>query len=156
MASQEPRYVIDTCSITEMRRVYPSDMFPQVWELIGNLADEGILISIDEVYEELKVQDDEVLEWAKRHIIMFKPLDGDVQKIASEILSTHPKLVDIKKRKSGADPFLIALGHVRSCSVVTEEQASGGAGRPKIPNVCLHYDVKCIKLLDLLRENRLH
>jgi len=123
--------------------------------LVGKLIDDGIVISIDEVYEELKVQDDEVLEWAKKHMDMFKPLDEEVQQIASQILGTHPNLIDLKKRKSGADPFLIALGKARSCSIITEEKPSGGPGKSKIPDVCTHYDIKCIKLLDLLRENSL-
>lgn len=155
MATQTPRYAIDTCSLTTLRRVYPKDVFPGVWAKISELADNGVLISVEDVYEELKVFDDDVLEWAKEHSNVFVPLDEEIQLTATDILETHTNLLDIKKRKSSADPFLVALAINHSCVVVTEERPSGGPDKSKIPDVCRDYGVSCITLLDMLRSEGL-
>jgi len=153
-----PKYAVDTCALTTLRRSYPPDIFMPVWDFIGELADKHVICSVDEVLEELKVQDDEVLEWAKAHPDMFEPLDSEIQLQAKKILSTHTGLYDHKKRKSSADPFLIALTVLRKCALVTEENPSTDPQRPKIPNVCRDYQVECIRLLEMLRREglRLH
>jgi hypothetical protein len=95
MATQTPRYAIDTCSLTTLRRVYPKDVFPGVWTKVSELADNGVLISVEDVYEELKVFDDDVLEWAKEHSDVFVSLDEEIQLTATDILETHTNLLDI-------------------------------------------------------------
>ena len=138
-----------------MRTVYPRDVFPSVWELMSAWADDGVLGSIELVYDELAVQDDEVLEWAVEHQHIFAPLDEEVQREGSRVLATHHNLVDLKRRKSGADPFVIGHALVHKTVVVTEEKPAGaGAKIIKIPNVCQHYRLECIKLLDLLRSQK--
>lgn len=135
-----------------MRRVYPFDIFPAVWERMSQWADNGVIDSIELVYDELAAQDDEVLDWAEDHKHIFTQLDEAVQEQASRVLSTHGNLVDLKRRKSGADPFLIGHAIVHGTTVVTEERPVGpGAKLVKIPNVCPAYSVYCIKLLDLFR-----
>ena len=148
----ELRYTIDTCSLTQMRRVYPVDIFPAVWERMSQWADDGVIGSIELVYDELAAQDDEVLDWAKCHKHIFTQLDEAVQEEGSRVLSTHSNLVDLKRRKSGADPFVIGHAIVHGTTIVTEEKLVGpGTKLVKIPNVCQAYSVYCIKLLDLLR-----
>ena len=63
----QPKYVIDTCSFTTLRRVYPLDVFPGAWEAITQMAELGLIISSNEVYIELQEQEDIVTEWAKNH-----------------------------------------------------------------------------------------
>jgi len=138
-------YVVDACSLTALRRVYPRKNFPAVWRLMDDLARQGRLVSVEDVLLELDAQDDEVAEWARRHRGIFLPLIGDVQTKAREILRSHPTLVDLRKIKSSADPFLIA----------TEEKPSGGPDRVKIPDVCNAYTVPCMRLLDLLQAEGL-
>ena len=149
------KYVIDTCSFTALQRVYPIDVFPGVWNLVEKLAENGIIGSVDDVMEELKLQDDFLYRWAKNHKNIFLPLDAEIQTQATTILSTHEKLVDLKKRKSGADPFIIAMAVVKSTTLVTEEKPSGGPQKVKIPDVCKAYRVPCITILDLLRTEGL-
>lgn len=151
MSENQPRYTIDSCSLIQLRRVYAYDVFPVVWDKLGDLADQGIVISVEDVYEELKVQDDVVFDWATQHPHMFLPLDGIIQIKASQVLDTYPNLIDLKKKKSGADPFVIAAALVYSCAVVTEEDLSRSPKLSKIPDVCKAYGIKCINLLELLR-----
>lgn len=155
MSDNGMKYIIDTCSFTALQRVYPVDVFPGAWLLMEKLVNESIVGSIEDVYEELKAQDDDLAKWAKVHKAMFLPLDEAIQIHALKVLSTHGNLVDLKKRKSGADPFVVAAALATSSSVVTEERPSGGPPKVKIPDVCKAYHIRCITLLTLLRAEGL-
>jgi Domain of unknown function (DUF4411) len=144
-------YMVDACSLIELRRTYPRPLFAPVWKLLEELAASGRLLSVEEVLLELKRQDDEIAEWATQRKEIFLPLDEEIQLKAREILKAHPTLVDLKKRKSGADPFLVAAALTRGAIVVTQEGRSGGPGKVKIPDVCQARTIKCITLLDLLQ-----
>ena len=60
--------------------------------------------------EELERREgDETHGWAKAHVELFVPLTQDVQASAT-FLAAHPRLmIGIGSRRSGADPFVIAL-----------------------------------------------
>jgi hypothetical protein len=60
-------------------------------------------------------------------------------------------LVDLDKKTPDADPFFIALAISKDWTVFTSEKPSTG-GRPKIPDVCKKYNMKCISLLEFFRE----
>jgi len=149
------KYAVDTCSFTHLGRSYPSDVFPGVWEKVDELISDQLICSVDEVYLEIMAQDDTLSDWAKRRRHIFLPIDEDMQLSAKEILQTHSNLLDLKKNKSGADPFLIAVAMVHDCSVVTEEKPSGGPERSKIPDVCKKYGIECIRVLEMLRREGL-
>jgi hypothetical protein len=119
------------------------------------LVNDGVIGSIEDVFEEIKLQDDALSKWALKRKEMFLPLDDKIQNQASVVLESHTNLVDLKKRKSGADPFIIAAAIVCSSTVVTEEKPSGGPQKVKIPDVCKSYRVPCVTLLDLLRAEGL-
>ncbi|MET0119257.1 MAG: DUF4411 family protein [Sedimenticola sp.] len=144
-------YVIDTCSLVAMTEIYPHDVFPGVWEKVDELIDDGKIISVDDVYEELSSKDDDIYKWAGIRNHIFKELDDAIQESAIEILSTHSNLIDLKNKKSSADPFLIATARIHGGIVVTEEDFSGGHHSSKIPDVCRDYKMGCINLLDMLR-----
>jgi hypothetical protein len=150
MGTNSLKYVIDTGSFIALKYVYPLDVFPGVWDLMSRLAQDGVIGSVDEVMEELKSQEDDLLKWAKKYKSIFLPLDEQIQKHASAILAAHENLLDLKKRKSGADPFVIAAAVVNSSIVVTEEKPSGGPQKAKIPDVCKAHGITCITVLKLL------
>lgn len=150
-----PKYVIDTCSLTKMRHTYPEDVFPSAWMKLTELADSGVLISAEDVWEELNVFEDEISTWAKTRVDFFQPLTTNIQVRATNILSSHPGLLDLKKNKSSADPFVISTAIEFDCFVVTEELISNSHVRPKIPNVCNDLNIDCINLLEMLRREGL-
>lgn len=157
MTENSPKYIVDTCSFTTLRRVYPREMFSPVWTLLSDLAREGAMASVDQVLEELKAQDDVVTQWAESHVSIFLALDAPIQEKAGEILARFPDdvFLDLRKRKSGADPFVVAAAMVNHAAVVTEEKKSGGPNKVKIPDVCASFGVDCFPLLELLRREGL-
>jgi hypothetical protein len=151
----KPKYFVDTCSFTELRRAYPRESFDPVWGLLERLAKEGALKSVEEIYLELKKQDDVISAWVSQFKEIFLPPTDDIQLKVREILSKYPSLLDLRKGKSGGDPFLIAAAVVHGGSVVTQERKSGGPPRLKIPDVCEKLKVPCIALVDMLRAENL-
>ena len=158
MAGNAARYVIDTCSLIKLSEDYPPDVFSIVWDAIDQLADSGVIISSTEVLDELRNTDNEkdmVLMWAERHQRIFLPLDGFVQQKALEILATFENLVDLNKKKSSADAFVIGTAMMYSCVVVTDEKPTNNKAdsghKVRIPDVCKHYKVRYLTLVEMLR-----
>ena len=148
-------YSFDTSAFLEgWVRSYPPDLFPSLWAKIEQLVDDGILVASEEVMEDLGKKDDDVLAWVKKRRHMFRPLTEEIQKAVSEILGEEKfeRLVDSRTDRSRADPFVIALAKVENHTVVTEEKNIGTPARPKIPIVCKHFGIPCIKLLQFIRE----
>lgn len=145
-------YCMDTSALMDAWfRHYPPASFPSVWTHMEEAADNGVLISPDEVLNDLKRKDDDLHKWAKARPNMFLPLEGDVQLAVQEILARFPRLVDTRKGLSTSDPFVIALAKVRGTPVVTGEKG-GTAEKPKIPSVCHHYGIDCLGLLQLIAQ----
>lgn len=147
-------YCIDTSALMDAWiRWYPQEMFPTLWERVDALIDDEQLISSEEVLQELERKEGDTLhEWAKERHEVFLPLDDAIQTCASQIMTTHPRLVDGRTGKSFADPWVIATAHTHDAIVVTGEKPTGKPDRPKIPDVCRDMQVPCISFVDLIRQ----
>lgn len=158
-----PGYCIDTSALIDLwRRNYAPDVFPSLWKDIENLISQGWLIAPHEVLVELERyfdKNDELLKWVKKRKQMLKDLDNEQINQMRSISKQFPNFVHKDKTIPEADPFVIALAMSKGWTVITSEQpanlnANPGA-RPKIPDVCEHYDVRCIyKLLEFFREQK--
>ena len=147
-------YSIDTSALIQASsRAYPIDVFPSWWTEFDQLINKGIVICIEEIYEEVKKKDDILFNWVKqRKSQFFHPLETQIQIAATKILAKFPTLIDSSKNRSGADPFVISLALVKNLTVVTEEKNEGNQKRPRIPYVCNYYQVNCISLVEMMRE----
>lgn len=147
-------YCIDTSALIDAWvRWYPRDVFPSLWDRIEALVGEGEIVTPDEVLHELERKEDSLLVWAKERKDMFRVLDEDLQRGGAEILGGFPNLVDSSSSITEADPWVIALAREMKASVVTGEKPTGQLeSKPHIPDVCKHYGIKCIGMLELIRE----
>ena len=146
------KYSVDTSAIIQAwRRYYPIDIFPSVWRRLEELVSNGDLGATEEVAIELEKKDDDVLAWVRRQTGMIVPLDRDVQLATRDILRDFPRLIDTRKNRSGADPFVIGLAMVEGITVVTDERGTGRADRPHIPDVCAALGISCIDVVGLIR-----
>jgi len=147
------KYSIDTSAILDgWRRHYPPDTFPGVWKRIDELIETEHLAATEEVLHELSKKDDEVYAWAKKRGKMFIPIDDRIQPAVTQILSRFEKLLDTRKNRSAADPFVIALAQLEGCRVVSGEGLTGSMSRPNIPDVCAELNIPCISLLQMIRN----
>ena len=151
-------YSIDTSAlIAAFHERYPIENFPSLWHEIEALIRNGRLKMSPIVFEEA-IRDTEIKQWCDEN--QLKPdfqvaIDEPVQERVNEVLSHFPRLVDSRTGKSGADPWVIALAMTtQNCVVVTEENRTYSENRPKIPDARVHFDIECIKIVDLIkREN---
>ena len=146
-------YCIDSSALIDLWRVYYSpDVFPGIWKDLELSIKKGLIYAPREVYFELQERDDALFTWAKENNAMFVDLNEKELRAVRDVLKDHPNVIDSKKTTQAADPFVIALSMVRGWTLVTSEKASGDIGHPKIPDVCQRIGLKCIKVMDLFRE----
>jgi len=154
-------YIIDSCSLIDLMRMNPMDIYEGVWNRIEDHAQRGLIVSHEEVMRELAGKDDDLTAWTKRNRKMFKRLTPSQAAKVIEIQKAHPTLVDSEKETPDADPFLIALAlegdtqrtiipTERKRIVVTEEKAK--RGKVNIPSVCQAYGIECISILEMFRR----
>lgn len=149
------KYVFDSNIFINLQRRHPIDVFPSLWDKIGELMDSGIIISSQEVYDEIMVGGDDLEKWVQSKKQCFYPSDVSIQTQVRDILSTHRGLVEGGKKKNSADPFVIALAKHKNCKVVTEEKPTNNPKSPKIPEVCKAYNINYIDFVGLARELKL-
>jgi hypothetical protein len=114
-------------------------------------ARDGTIHVSEEVVRELEKKDDGAAGWIKARPGMIITTDVAVQKKVTEILKTHPRLVNASKNRSGGDPFVIAVAAVHGLSVVSGELPSGSMRKPHIPDVCAATGISCWNLLEFVR-----
>jgi hypothetical protein len=148
------KYIFDTNIFITLQQRQPIDVYPSLWERIGELMDEGMVFSSQEVLEEILVGDDALSQWVKPRFSVFLPTSEIVQEKARDILKQYRGLVEGGKKKNNADPFVIALAQLEGFVVVTEEGHSNSEKAPKIPNVCDGLDIQCINFVTFSREQK--
>lgn len=146
-------YCFDTSVFINARqRDYPPDVFPTIWTNIERLIANFLILAPEEVRVELERKDDEILKWARERSHMFIPIDASIQLAVTEILRRYPRLIDTRRSRSGADPFVVALAQIRDLTVVTYEKKTGNLAKPNIPDVCEALNIEKMSLLDLARR----
>lgn len=147
-------YSFDTSALVgPWRRHYRPKSFPSFWGRLESSMKDGAVSAVDEVREELQRQDDELLEWVEaRSSDIFVPVSSEIQLAVREILKQYPRLVDNRKNRSGADPFVIAHDQVNNLTVVTTEVPTGSPKKPHIPDVCVGIGIRCFGLSDFIEE----
>jgi len=146
------KYSIDTSALIEgWYRRFPPDIVPGFWDSLDELIQNGNLKATEEVLVELEKKHDVIHNWVKERENLFILIDEEIQFVVREILSNHKTLIDSRRNRSSADPFVIALAKINSSIVITEELPTQSNNRPHIPDVCDALNIEYINLIDLSR-----
>jgi hypothetical protein len=144
---------------------YPAEIMEPVWEFVGELADEGQLISPRVVFDELRASGiRRVVSWAKQHQGMFLAPDELVITAAGEVAHRYEgRFVPTSRRRSPGDLWVVALalvrqradeGHLfrRDVFVVQHEsrRRNRKESKPKIPDVCDDVGLRCLRLPEMV------
>ena len=70
----------------------------------------------------------------------------------NNILGKYERLVDQRKNRTAADPFVIALAQINNCKVVTAEHPRNNLLKPNIPDVCDALNIQWMNPVQLMRE----
>ena len=151
MATSTSKYCLDTSALIQPWNSYYSiALCPQYWDLLHGLAQQRIVFCTQLVAREIEKEDDELAKWIKQRPFLFWDVTPNVQHNLRKILASHRELVDVKKDRSMADPWVIAHAMTENATVVTKE---GFAPRKiKIPDVCRDYGLRCIDDIEFVRE----
>jgi hypothetical protein len=150
---RDPRTVwcLDTSALVNpWNKTYPPDVAPGYWEGLVRILAENRLVASEEVRNEIEQVADDLLAWTKANITYWYPITDAVQNIVRRVMASHPKLVDARKGRSRADPFVIGSAAAAGATVVTTEE-HGTVGKPKIPYVCEAYKIRSVTVLEFIR-----
>lgn len=146
-------YSLDTSAILDgWVRYYPISSFPGLRDRLADAIDDGRVRATEEVEKELEKMDDDCLDWCKQQTNLFQKIDTPIQQKVIDILSNHPNLVQVSNGRSAADPFVIALAEINSCTVITGEISK--PSKPRIPDVCRDRSVGFGNLLHLIQQEK--
>ena len=156
---QSTLYVIDTSALMDWHdRYYPPDVFPTLVTLLDSLIDEGRLLSVEIVKEEiLKMASTGLQEWVKARKTSFDPTKNHLAE-ALKIEGAYPALKDPNAQFDEADAYVIALAQLQGAVVVTAETPAAHKRKPKrsmyIPDVCAALGMTCITCLGMMRREQ--
>lgn len=147
-------FCLDTCALTwAMRDAYPKSIVPTFWDKMTKAHMDGLIISNEMILREIERQDDDLHQWCKSVPDLFLKVDQQLMNGMAGIVRSYPKVVDPKKDKDGADPFLIAQAQVTGAIIVTQEKPAGSqAKKMKIPDVASAMDLGYINMLQFVKE----
>lgn len=141
---------MDTSSLLEAwGHSYRPQNFRTFWRRLDLLIAEGRCVICEEVRTEVEEDANKLIDWVKQHPGLVVDFSRDQELVVQRIIRAYPKLVNIKKNKGWADPFVIALAQVQGHIVVTEE-GPGTQDSPRIPFICRVYGVDCMNLSDMI------
>lgn len=138
---------------------YSPTICPTYWTVLNDLGKSGIIFVPEAVFDEIAKTEDDLSKWLKKSQIKVHKQDGRIGEALNKIYAANPNhkyLVDSKKGRSLADPWVIAHALTVGACVVTKEQKilTGGPDKIKIPNVCHNMGIKCIDDFAFLKEVR--
>jgi len=157
-----PVYSVDASAFIDLGKQYPQEFFPDLWERLDTLVSERRWIMTEKAVPE--VHDREPAAWIGAHPAMVIGVDAAQEQQDTRIMATHGDLVDTTRTREDADPFVIALALAQKQTllgssllhvpvVLTHEKPRAApCARPKIPDVCGHYEVEWCDLFGFFRK----
>jgi predicted nucleic acid-binding protein len=158
MIDEEIKYCLDTNVLIQAWQKYYSPTYcPGYWDVLNKLGKQGRIFLPEEVSSEILKTDDDLAEWLKESTIPIISITEGVTENLAKIYSRDPKhklLVDNKKGRSLADPWVIAHAMNEGATVVTKEEKITrlDSKTVKIPNVCENMGVRCIDDYQMIEE----
>lgn len=152
------RYCLDTnVLIQAWQKYYSPKLCPDYWSVLNKLGEDGIIFLPHLVYQEIIRTDDDLNKWIRGSKIPVLMPDTNVTNILRTIFEAdplHQTLVDNTKKRSLADPWVIAHALNEKAVVVTKEEkvTAANASRIKIPNVCENLGVPWINDFEFIER----
>ena len=150
-----PPFVIDTSSwIQAYNDQYRPSVFQRLWADMPGLLAAGRVVLGEAAFNESMQYDDALKLWMRgvqAHVV------ANNQSIEQQhaAIQSHPMGVALIMKgrtfiRSDADSRIIATAIYLRGTVVTKELPSTSPTKPKIPNVCVHFRVPCVDLMQML------
>lgn len=148
------KFTLDTNILINLRRNYPRDIFPGLWESIETSVLSRESCICEAVLREIKRGGDDLHKWAKDLQGFVCAVTGAELTTVADIARAHPGWV--QGQLNEADPFIIAHAKAEPSVIVTEENRKGpntDDKNQKIPNIADEHSVATMKFFDYMRSN---
>ena len=157
---QTIRFVLDAnVFISAHRTYYAFDIVPCFWRMLVELAEKGLVASIDRVKEELQKGEDPLKIWALSEFDQwFLPSTTDEVvdsfRQLMEWTFGNPDYEDVAKNQFAdvADSWLVAFAKAYNYVVVTHEQPKNSPKKIYIPNACKAMGVQYMNTFEMFRK----
>lgn len=160
--SDGPVYVLDSCVFMDAAQTYYAfDLVPAFWQELSQQAQNGRLLSIDRVKDEIDRGNDQLTNWANGdfHSRFVSTNDRAVlgeYRALMRWAANHPQFTDAAKAEfadaRNADAWLVAYAKATGGIVVTNEKLDAKIRRKiKIPNACQGFAVGYVDVFQMLR-----
>ena len=163
----EQKFLIDTNSfIAPYRQYYAFDFTRAFWEQLEQNINDGKIVMLDVVLDEILNGDDELKGWgAKLHreqcidrreqqILLYY---GQIMSYLRNCPYYKPTALAEWARAEVADPWLIAAAKAHNCTIATFEMPNSNPNErqpwrmAKIPNVANEFGVQTVNLFSMMR-----
>lgn len=153
-------YLLDANVFIEAKnRYYAFDICPGFWDWMDHIVNDGDLMSIVMVRDELIKGNDELAEWIedRKDEFWFLSVDDvetqkNFKRVVAEVEAGAYRPAAKAEFLSGADPWLVAKAAAIGATIVTHEVADLGARkRVPLPNICDAFDVPWENTFNVLR-----
>jgi hypothetical protein len=136
-------------------------MADSFWEWMARQVGVGNIVSPRRVYQEVAENEkhqDELAKWVRHRrekglcIAPSRLVQERLQSV-TEYVVTKYSIVEALDFLKGADPWIIAHALEDHGIVVTKEsEMRSNALKARIPDVCDHFNVKCVDTLEMLKQ----
>lgn len=153
------KYSIDTNVIVSFLgdgddELYPVDVFRPQWDFLEAAFKDGRVIAAERVKTELQkwARLERVKNWLHSHHYVFHSVESDAQLMAAKDIVNKYPAYGLDRNRLG-DLEVMALAKARGLTVISlESQKEHKPDRPKIPNVCDEFGIRCCGFHNFLRD----
>ena len=155
------RYWLDANVLIEAhRRSYPFEIAVSFWRWLGKQVEDGVIVCPRRVYQEIAEQEnhkDEIAQWVQNRkdkglcVLPSRTVTAQEGIVLEYVFGRYAPEQAYTFAKGG-DPWVIAHALDDRGTVVTlESDLRPTAQRARIPDVCKHFDVKCVNTVEMLK-----
>lgn len=154
-------YLLDANVLIDANRDYYAIIrVPEFWEWLVHVGEQDLVKIPLEIFEEIKVGDDDLGKWARKDVVKAALLlneDAEVALVSRVTEDGYAKdLTDDEIEKIGRDPFLIAysLANGGKRTIVTTEASKPRRQRAnrQVPNVCDDFGISWCNTFKFVRD----
>lgn len=151
-------YLLDSDVLMEARkRHYGFDICPGFWDWLDVQHQQGAVLSVEKVREEIGSGTDPLVAWAENRPAGFFATPDNKTQAAFATVSQWATSQNYTERAvseflSRADFYLVAHALAHSLTLVTHERAAATQNKVKIPNACDGLGVDFIDPFEMLRR----
>lgn len=154
-------YLLDANVLIQAKNLhYGFDFCPAFWSWLVGRTQDGSVISLTQVKDEILGGEDELEAWVKNEgsglFVSVDQKTSDEFPWLSEWVNNNPQYDPAAKStfQQVADYYLVAHAKAHKHILVTHEKPENSRKRVKIPNACVAADVEFISPYTMLRRER--